>query len=50
MRQLLTNGVIIIDFMKSCQNLTDLLIKGLIKYIVSKAFKGIGLKPTSSYH
>ena len=49
-RQLLTNGVITIDFVKSCQNLADPLIKWLARDIVLKTSKGIGLKPASSYH
>ena len=49
-RQLLTDGVITIDFVKSCQNLTDPLTKGLARDIVLKTSKGMGLKPASSYH
>ncbi|KAH9720235.1 hypothetical protein KPL70_006028 [Citrus sinensis] len=49
-RQLLTDGVITIDFVKSCQNLADPLTKGLARDIVFKTSKGMGLKPASSYH
>jgi len=49
-RQLLTDGVITIDFVKSCQNLADPLTKGLARDIVFKTSKGMGLKPVSSYH
>ena len=49
-RQLLTDGVITIDFVKSCQNLANPLIKCLARDIVLKTSKGMGLKPSSSYH
>ncbi|KAH9715709.1 hypothetical protein KPL71_021156 [Citrus sinensis] len=49
-RQLLTDGVITIDFVKSCQNLADPLTKALARDIVFKTSKGMGLKPASSYH
>ena len=49
-RQLLTDGVITADFVKSCQNLVDPLTKGLARDIVFKTSKGMGLKPASSYH
>ena len=45
-RQLISDGVITIDFVKSSQNLADPLTKGLARYLVLKASKGMGLKPT----
>ncbi|GJQ91823.1 zinc finger, CCHC-type containing protein [Tanacetum coccineum] len=44
-RQLLSIGVISIDYVKSKDNIADLLTKGLSKELVSKSSKGIGLKP-----
>ena len=44
-RQLLSNGVISIDYVKSKDNIGDPLTKGLNKELVEKSSKGIGLKP-----
>ena len=44
-RQLLTDGVITIDFVRSCQNLADPLTKGLARDLMWKTSKGMGLKP-----
>ncbi|GJW58593.1 retrotransposon protein, putative, ty1-copia subclass [Tanacetum coccineum] len=44
-RQLLSTGVISIDYVKSKDNIADPLTKGLSKVLVSKSSKGIGLKP-----
>jgi hypothetical protein len=44
-RQLLTDGVITIDFVRSVQNLADPLTKGLARDLVWKTSKGMGLKP-----
>ena len=43
-RDLITNGVITIDFVRSKENLTDPLIKELTKEVMVKTSKGIGLK------
>ena len=45
-RQLISDGVITIDFVKSSQNLADPLTKGLARDLVLKTSKGMGLKPT----
>ncbi|GKB12735.1 hypothetical protein Tco_0846658 [Tanacetum coccineum] len=44
-RQLLSTGVISIDYVKSKDNIADPLTKGLIRELVSKSSKGMGLKP-----
>jgi hypothetical protein len=44
-RQLLIDGVITIDFVRSVQNLADPLTKGLARDLVWKTSKGMGLKP-----
>ncbi|GJR20920.1 retrovirus-related pol polyprotein from transposon TNT 1-94 [Tanacetum coccineum] len=44
-RQLLSTGVISIDYVKSKDNIADPLTKGLSRELVSKSSKGIGLKP-----
>ena len=49
-RQLITDGVITIDFVKSCENLADPLTKGLPREVVKKTTKGMGLKPTNTNH
>ena len=49
-RQLITDGVITIDFVRSCENLADPLTKGLPRDKVSKTTKGMGLKPIKSSH
>ncbi|GJZ34536.1 hypothetical protein Tco_0580353, partial [Tanacetum coccineum] len=46
-RQLLSTGVISIDYVKSKDNIADLFTKGLSRELVSKSSKGIGLKPLS---
>ena len=49
-RQLLTDGVITIDYVRSCQNLADPLTKGLARDLIYKTSRRIGLKPTSKNH
>ena len=49
-RELITNRVITIDFVRSNQNLADLLTKGLTRDIVNKTSKGMGLKPIELNH
>ena len=44
-RQLITDGVITIDFVRSSQNLADPLTKGLTRDLVCKTSIGMGLKP-----
>jgi hypothetical protein len=44
-RQLLTDGVITIDFVRSVQNLADPLTKGFARDLVWKTSKGMRLKP-----
>ncbi|GJX53813.1 hypothetical protein Tco_0282182 [Tanacetum coccineum] len=43
-RELITNGVISIEFVRSQQNLVDHLTKGLARDLVIKSSKGMGLK------
>ena len=45
MRQLINNGVMSLDFVRSERNLADPLTKPLAKRLVSKKSKGIGLIP-----
>ncbi|KAK6149115.1 hypothetical protein DH2020_016640 [Rehmannia glutinosa] len=44
-RQLLSTGVISIDYVKSKDNLADPLTKGLNRELVAKSSRGMGLKP-----
>ncbi|XP_071912272.1 secreted RxLR effector protein 161-like [Coffea arabica] len=44
-RQLLSTGVISIDYVKSKDNIADPLTKGLNRELVAKMAKGMGLKP-----
>ncbi|KAK1422305.1 hypothetical protein QVD17_25324 [Tagetes erecta] len=44
-RQLLSTGVITIDYVKSKENIADPLTKGLSKELVHKSSRGMGLKP-----
>ena len=44
-RQLLSNGIISIDFIKSKENIVDLLTKGLSREQVNCSSRGMGLKP-----
>ncbi|GJS16862.1 zinc finger, CCHC-type containing protein [Tanacetum coccineum] len=43
-RELITNGVIFVDFVRSHQNMTDHLTKGLARDLVHKLAIGMGLK------
>ena len=45
-RELITHGVISVDFVRSQQNLADHLTKGLARDLVTKSAKGMGLRPT----
>ena len=44
-RQVLLTGVISVDYVKSKDNIVDLLTKGLNRELVEKSSKGIRLKP-----
>ena len=44
-RQLLSTGVISIDYVKSKDNIADPLTKGLNRELVEKSSRGMGLKP-----
>ncbi|GKD25145.1 hypothetical protein Tco_1231359 [Tanacetum coccineum] len=44
-RQLLSTGVISIDYVESKENIADPFTKGLSRELVSKSSKGMGLKP-----
>ncbi|GJY00401.1 hypothetical protein Tco_0357419 [Tanacetum coccineum] len=43
-RELIMNGVVSIEFVRSQQNLADHLMKGLARYLVIKSAEGMGLK------
>jgi len=45
--QLIKDGLIIVDFVQTSKNLTDLLTKGLERDLVLKTSRGMGLKPIS---
>jgi hypothetical protein len=45
-RELIMNGVVSIEFVRSQQNLADHLTKGLARDLVFKSAKGMGLSPT----
>ena len=44
-RQLLSTGVIYVDYVKSKDNIADPLTKGLNRELVDKSSRGMGLKP-----
>ena len=44
-RQLISIGIISIDYVKLKDNIADLLTKGLNRELVEKSSRGIGLKP-----
>ena len=44
-RQLLSTGVISVDFVKYLDNIADLVTKGLNRELVEKSSKGMRLKP-----
>ena len=47
-KQLLSSGVVTIDYVRSKDNIADPLTKGLSRELVEKASRGMGLKPLSS--
>ena len=44
-KQLLSNRIVTIDYIKSKDNIVDPLTKGLNRELVNKSSKGMGLKP-----
>ena len=44
-RQLLSNGIMTIEYKRSKENIADLLTKGLTREKVSKSSRGMSLKP-----
>ena len=50
LHDMITSGVITIDFVRSNQNLVDPLTKGLIRLIVNKTSRRISLKPIELNH
>ena len=44
-KQLLSNGIVMIDYVKSKDNIADPLTKGLNQELVNKSSKGMELKP-----
>ncbi|PHT38165.1 hypothetical protein CQW23_21738 [Capsicum baccatum] len=49
-RELLSNGIITCDYVKSKDNVSDTLIKGLSREGVIRTSKGMGLSPRTSQH
>ncbi|PHU24844.1 hypothetical protein BC332_03176 [Capsicum chinense] len=49
-RELLSSGVIIVDYVKSNDNVLDSLTKGLSREGVERTSKGMGLRPRTSQH
>jgi hypothetical protein len=49
-RQLIGDGVITVDYVRSSQNLADPLTKGLTRDLIYKTSKGMGLKPILINH
>ena len=49
-RQLLSSGIITIDYVKSSDNVSDPLTKGLVREAVEISSKGMGLRLRTSQH
>ncbi|PHT63573.1 hypothetical protein T459_32582 [Capsicum annuum] len=49
-RELLSSGIITIDYVKSKDNVSDPLTKGLSREGVERTSKGMGLRPRTSQH
>ncbi|PHT51740.1 hypothetical protein CQW23_06202 [Capsicum baccatum] len=49
-RELLSSGIITVDYVKSKDNVLDPLIKGLSREGVERTSKGMGLRPRISQH
>ena len=47
-RQLLSSGIITIDYVKSKDNIADPLTKGLTREMVAKTSRGMGLRPINT--
>ena len=47
-RQLLSSGIITIDYVKSSDNVSDPLMKGLVREAVERSSKGMGLRLSTS--
>jgi hypothetical protein len=48
-QQLISIGVITVDYVKSKDNIADPLTKGLSRELVQKSSMGMGLKPMKGY-
>ncbi|KAF3633924.1 putative glucan endo-1,3-beta-glucosidase A-like [Capsicum annuum] len=49
-RELLSSGIITVDYVKSKDNVSDSLLKGLSREGVERTSKGMGLRPRTSQH
>ncbi|PHT37918.1 hypothetical protein CQW23_21491 [Capsicum baccatum] len=49
-RELLSSGIITVDYVKSKDNMSDLLTKGLSREEVERTSKEMGLRPRTSQH
>ena len=49
-RQLISSGIITIDYVKSSDNVSDPLTKGLVREAVERSSKGMGLRLRKSHH
>ncbi|PHT89022.1 hypothetical protein T459_04135 [Capsicum annuum] len=49
-RELLSSGIITVDYVKSKNNMSDPLTKGLSREGVKRISKGMGLRPRTSQH
>ena len=50
LRELLSSGIITVDYVKSKDNVSNLLTKGLSREGVERTSKGMGLRPRTSQH
>ena len=49
-RQLLSSGTLIINYVKSSDNVSDPLPKGLVREAIERSSKGMGLRLRTSQH
>ena len=49
-RQLLSSGIITINYVKTSDNVSDPLTKGLVREAVERSSKGMGLRHRTSQH
>ncbi|PHT34424.1 hypothetical protein CQW23_26224 [Capsicum baccatum] len=49
-RELISSGIILVDYVKSKDNVSDLLTKGLSREGVERTSNGMGLRPRTSQH